>query len=94
MTLSLPINQVRTENYGFCLMLVLVSPQNDTSVLFVFNLKLHIILDATRLFSNKSGFWKSHETQDLWLAHALVEARVNGDIDSCMSLKLGNTILL
>ena len=56
MTLSLPINQVRTENYRFGLMLVLVSPQNDTSVLFVFNLKLHIILDATRLFSNKSGF--------------------------------------
>ena len=49
-------------------MLVLVIPQTYTSsVLFVFNLRLHIIPDVIRgLFSNELGPWGSQEIQYLF----------------------------
>ena len=49
-----PVNQVRIDGYYFCLMLMLVTLQLKTSVLFVFNLKLCILL-LLALFSNKSS---------------------------------------
>ena len=45
---SLPVKQVRFDTYYFRLMLVLVIPQIETSV-FVFNLRLHIFPDVTRI---------------------------------------------
>ena len=45
----LPVKQVRTETYYFCLMLVLVIPQIETSVVFVFNLRLQIVPGVTRI---------------------------------------------
>ena len=47
--------QVRINTYYFRLMLVLVIPEIETSV-FVFNLRLHIAHDVTRLFANKLCF--------------------------------------
>ena len=46
---SLPVKQVRIDTYYFCLMLVLVIPQIETSFVFVFNLRLHIAPDVTRI---------------------------------------------
>ena len=40
---SLPVKQVRIDTYHFCLMLVLVIPQTETSVILDFNLRLHIV---------------------------------------------------
>ena len=41
---------LRFDTYYFRLMLVLVIPQIETSV-FVFNLRLHIVPDVTRIIS-------------------------------------------
>ena len=46
---SLPVKQLRTDTYYFRLMLALVIPQIETSVVFVFNLRLHIVPDVTRI---------------------------------------------
>ena len=40
---SLPAKHVRIDTNYFCLMLVLVIPEIETSVAFVFNLRLHIV---------------------------------------------------
>ena len=44
-------------------MLVLVISQIYTSVLFVFNLRLHIIPSVLGLFSNELGFGRFQEIQ-------------------------------
>ena len=44
------------------------------------------------LFFNKSGFWRSQEIQDLWLANALVEAGAGQDICSYIPSNLRNAI--
>ena len=41
--LSLAIKLVKIDSYEFCLMLALAVTQFETSVLFVFNLRFHII---------------------------------------------------
>ena len=43
----LPVKQVRVDTYTFCLMLVLVILQIETSVVFVFHLRLHIVPGTT-----------------------------------------------
>ena len=45
----LPVKQVRIDTYYFCLMLVLVIPQIESSVAFVFNLRLHFVPGFTRV---------------------------------------------
>ena len=50
MIFSLPVKQVRFDNYYFRLMLVLVIPPIETWV-FVFNLKVHIVPDVTRIIN-------------------------------------------
>ena len=45
--LSLPITQVKIDAYYFRLLLVLVIPQIET--IFVFNLRLHIAPDVTKI---------------------------------------------
>ena len=59
-------------------MLVLVIPQTYTSVLFAFNLRLHIIPAGIRIFSSKLGVWG-------WSYHGLLHA---------MPSKLGNALPL
>ena len=44
-------------------MSALVISQIETSVLFGFNSRLHIIPTVLGLFSNKSGFWRSQKTK-------------------------------
>ena len=46
---SLPVKQVRNYSYYFCIMLLLVNPQIETSVHFSFNLRLHIIPGVTKI---------------------------------------------
>ena len=46
---SLPVKQARIDTYYFRLMLVLVIPQIETLVVFVFGLRLHIVSDVTRI---------------------------------------------
>ena len=46
---SLPVKQVRIHTCYFHLMLVLVIQQIETLVVFVFNLRLHIAPDVTRI---------------------------------------------
>ena len=60
----LSVKQLRFDTYYFCLMLVLVIPQIETSVFF-FNLRLYIIPDVTRIICNKLCFLRSQEIQDL-----------------------------
>ena len=48
---SLPVKQVRIDTYYSRLMLVFVIPQIETYVVFVFNLRLHIVADVTRIIS-------------------------------------------
>ena len=45
--LFLPITQVKLDIYYFRLLLVLVIPQIET--IFVFNLRLHIVPDVTKI---------------------------------------------
>ena len=40
---SLPVKQARIDTYYICLILVLVIPQIETSVAFVFDLRLHFV---------------------------------------------------
>ena len=44
-----PVKKVRTNTYYFCLMLVLAITQIETSIVFVFNLRLHIVPSDTRI---------------------------------------------
>ena len=46
---SVPVKQARINTYYFRLMLALLIPQIETSVAFVFNLRLHIVPDVTRI---------------------------------------------
>ena len=46
---SLPAKQGKIHTNYFCLMLVLTIPQIETEVVFVFNLRLHIVLGANKL---------------------------------------------
>ena len=46
---SLPVKQVRIDTYYFRLMLVLIIPQIETSDVFGFDLRLHIVPDVTRI---------------------------------------------
>ena len=57
--LSLPVKQLRIDTYYFTfLMLVLVIPQIETSVIFVFSLRLHIVSGVTRIICKEIGFLK------------------------------------
>ena len=47
--LFVSVKQVRIASYCFCLMLVLVIPQFEASVLFIFHLRIHIIPSVTRI---------------------------------------------
>ena len=70
--LSLSVKYMKIDAYRFCLMLVLLIPQIEISVLFVFKLRLHILLKESKIF------WAS----------TLVEAGACQDPGSFMSLKL------
>ena len=54
---SLLVKQVRINTYNFCLMLVLVIPQIETSV-FVFNMRLRVVPDVNRSICKKIVFLK------------------------------------
>ena len=56
---SLPVKQVRTATYYFRLMFILVIPQIETSIVFIFNLRFHIAPDVTR-----GGFRVSQVSRD------------------------------
>ena len=47
---SLPVKHVKIDTY-IRLMLVLVIPQIETSAIFVFNLRLHVVPDVARIIS-------------------------------------------
>ena len=53
---SLPVKQVRIDTYYFCLILVVVIPQIETSIVFVSNLKLHIVPGVSGIICKKIGF--------------------------------------
>ena len=70
--LPLSVKYVKIDAHCFCLMLVLLIPQIEISVLFVFNLRLHILLKKSKTFR----------------ASALVEVGAFQDPGSFMPLKL------
>ena len=55
---SLPVKQVRIDTYCFRLLLILVILQIETSVVFLFNLRLHIVSDVTKIICKQVGFLK------------------------------------
>ena len=73
-------------------MLVLVILRTNTSVLFVFNVRLHIIPGVTRIIFNKSGSEGLKNSKTFWLASALVEAGAGQDSGSCMPPRLRNAV--
>ena len=72
-------------------MSVLVIPQNNTSVLFVLNLRLFIIPGVLGLteyyFPINQVFEGSKKFKTFWLASALVEAGAGKDTGSCQCMK-------
>ena len=86
-----PVKKVRTNTYYFCLMLVLAITQIETSIVFVFNLRLHIVPSDTRIICKSIGFLEVSRNPRpfsfLW-ARALVEAGVGQDSGSCIPPKL------
>ena len=58
-----PVKQVRIDTYYFCLMLVLVIPQIETSVVFVFILDFILFLALLGLFANNLGLCRSQEIE-------------------------------
>ena len=46
---SVPGKQVKVDSYNICLVLVLLIPQTEASVLFIFNLRVHVIPGITRI---------------------------------------------
>ena len=46
---SLPVKQVTVDTFYYCLMLVLVISQIETAVVFVFNLRIHIVPGVNRI---------------------------------------------
>ena len=54
---SLPVKQVRVDTFYYCLMLILVISQIETAVVFVFNLRIHIVPGVDRITCKKNwGF--------------------------------------
>ena len=82
---SLPVKQVRIDTYYFRLMLVLVIPQIEISVIFYFTLRLHFVLDVTRIsYLQINWVFEGRKKSKTFWVSVLVEARAAQDTDSCM----------
>ena len=81
------VKQVRVDTFYYCLMLVLVISQIETPVVFVFNLRIHIVPGVNRS-ENKLGIWRSQEIEDLFWASALEKAGTGQNTGNIMPTTL------
>ena len=71
---------MRTDAYYFCLMLVLVIPQIETSVVFVFNLRIQFASDVSDYLQKIKWVSKGVKKYNTFWTSALVKVGAGQDV--------------